>query len=53
MIKIKVSYTDDTEAAEILHLLQPILKQFKIKESNNKTKYRHLYFNPRKCVKKE
>lgn len=43
-LKIKVSYTEDGEAAMILKLLKPILGRFKVKKSTGTPPYNHLYF---------
>lgn len=51
MVKIKISYTEDAEATEILFLLNPIIKRFKVKESAGKEQYKHVYLNPRKHEK--
>ena len=48
MIKIKVSYTEEQEAENIMQLLHPIKSRFKIKKSEGTPPYKHLFFNPRK-----
>lgn len=50
-MKIKVSYTDDHEAASIVTLLAPIIDRFKVKKSTGTPPYKHLYFTPRKGEK--
>lgn len=50
-MKIKVSYTDDAEAASILTLLKPIIGRFKVKKSAGTPPYKHLYFTPKKAEK--
>lgn len=50
-MKIKVSYTDDAEAASILTLLKPLLDRFKVKKSAGTPPYKHLYFTPKKTGK--
>lgn len=45
-MKIRVSYTEDGEAALILKLLRPILGRFKVKKNTGKPPYNHLYFTP-------
>lgn len=45
-LKIRVSYTEDGEAALILKLLKPILGRFKVKKSTGTPPYKHLYFTP-------
>ena len=51
-IKIKVSFTNDTERAYILTLFTPLLDRFKVKESNGTSPYRHLYFTPKNSEKR-
>lgn len=48
MVKIKISYTEDAEAKEILFLLNPIINRFKLKEDAGKKPYKHVYLNPKK-----
>lgn len=50
-MKIKVSYTDDLEAASIVTLLEPIIDRFKVKKSAGTPPYKHLYFTPKKREK--
>ena len=50
-LKIKVSYTDDAEAASIIALLKPITGRFKVKKSIGTSPYKHLYFTPKKAEK--
>lgn len=46
-MKIKVSYTNDAEASFVLALLRPLLDFFKVKKSEGKPPYKHLYFTPK------
>ena len=46
-MKIKVSYEEEQEAKLILHLLSPILDGFKVKKSENRPPYKHLFFTPK------
>jgi len=50
-IKIKVSYQEEQEARLILGLLKPIIPLFKVKKSEGKPPYKHLYFTPTKSEK--
>lgn len=50
-IKIKVSYQDEQEARLIMGLLKPIIPLFKVKKSEGKPPYKHLYFTPTKGEK--
>lgn len=50
-VKIKVSYTEDAEASSILSLLSPVIDLFKVKKSEGKPPYKHLYFTPKKGEK--
>lgn len=43
-IKIKVSYTEDAEEAAIMTLLKPVISLFKVKKSEGKPPFKHLYF---------
>lgn len=45
-IKIKVSYQDEREARLILGLLKPIMPGFRVKKSEGKPPYKHIYFIP-------
>ena len=47
-IKIKVSYQEEQEASLIMGLLKPIIPLFKVKKSDGKPPYKHLYFTPTK-----
>lgn len=47
-MKIKVSYTDDAEAASILNLMKLLLVRFKVKKSTGAPPYKYLYFTPKK-----
>lgn len=47
-IKIKVSYQEEQEARLIMGLLKPIIPLFKVKKSEGKPPYKHLFFTPRK-----
>lgn len=46
-MKIKVSYTDDAEAASVMTLLKPLLDRFKVKKSDGTPPYKHIYFTPK------
>ena len=46
-MKIKVSYTEDAEASSILALLKPILDRYKVKKSDGKSPYKHIYLMPK------
>lgn len=46
-VKIKVSYTEDAEATSIMTLLKPIIGLFKVKKSEGKPPFKHLYFTPK------
>lgn len=50
-MKIKVSYTDEAEALTIVNLLKPIIDRFKVKKSEGKAPYKHLYFIPKNSEK--
>lgn len=50
-LKIKVSYTEEKEAAAFLNLLQPIIDLFKVKKSEGTPPYKHLYFMPKNTGK--
>lgn len=43
-MKIKVSYTDEEEAAAFLSLLRPVIDLFKVKKSEGTPPYKHMYF---------
>lgn len=46
-MKIKVSYTEDTEERAIMGLLKPLLAVYKVKKSTGTPPYKHLYFTPK------
>ena len=48
MIKISISYEDETEVKPVLELLKPITGSFRIKKSKGKAPYKHIYFTPKK-----
>lgn len=50
-MKIKVSYTDEAEAAAVMSMLYPVIDCFKVKKSEGKPPYKHLYFIPKKGEK--
>lgn len=50
-MKIHVSYTEESEVKQILELLKPLKCRFKVKESNGKSQYKHLYFIPKNAGK--
>ena len=47
-IKIKVSYTEDAEADAVMLLFRPLMNRYKVKKSEGKPPYKHLYITPRK-----
>lgn len=47
-MKIRVSYTDETEADAILRVLQPIADLFNVKKCDGTPPFKHLYFTPKK-----
>lgn len=49
--RINISFTDESEAKEVLTLLAPILDRFKVKKSNATTTYKHIYIDPKKAEK--
>lgn len=51
-MKIKISYTEESEANEAMRLLQPLAGCFKIKKSDGTPPYKHIYFNPTKHAKR-
>lgn len=46
-LKIKVSYTEEEEATAIMTLFRPVLSLFKVKKSEGKPPFKHLYFTPK------
>lgn len=50
-LKIKVSYEREEEASLIMDLLKPIIDRFKVKKSEGKAPYKHLYFIPKNSEK--
>jgi hypothetical protein len=50
-VKIRVSYTEESEADSVLQLLKPILGRFKVNKSKGTPPYKHLYFTPKNGVK--
>lgn len=46
-VKIKVSYTEDEEETFIFGLFQPLMRFFKVKKSEGKPPFKHLYFTPK------
>lgn len=50
-IKIKISYEDEQEARLIMGLLKPIIPRFKVKKSEGKAPYKHIFFTPTKGEK--
>lgn len=50
-VKIRVSYTEESEADSVLQLLKPILDRFKVRKSTGTPPYKHLYFTLKNGVK--
>lgn len=50
-LKIKVSYTEEGEAAAFLELLKPIADLFNVKKCKGASPYKHLYFIPKNAGK--
>lgn len=50
-LKIKVSYTEEEEAAAFLELMKPVIDLFKVKKSECTPPYKHIYFIPKKAGK--
>lgn len=50
-IKIHVSYETEAEREAILTVLQPIAHFFRVKKSEGKPPYKHLYFTPKNSAK--
>lgn len=48
MIKINISYQDESELTPILALLQPVMSSYKVKKSKGETPYKHIYIIPKK-----
>lgn len=42
-VKVKVSYTDEREAEAILELFRPVMDSLKVKKSESKPPFKHLY----------
>ncbi len=51
MVKIKVSFTEQSEKEEILEIMKPILYRFKVKESKGTPPFFLLFFNPKSAKK--
>lgn len=50
-VKIKVSYTEEAEADAVMLIFKPLLNRFKVKKSEGKPPYKHLYITPKKRAK--
>ena len=48
MMKITLSYTDDTEIDRIMELLKPVMPNYRIKSGSDKNRYKHLYLTEKK-----
>lgn len=48
MIKISLSYMDDSELKQIMALLEPVLPKFRIKTGSEKDRYKHVYLTEKK-----
>ena len=51
MLKVKVSYTDEAEERAVLELFRPVMDLFKMKKSEGKPPYKHLYFTTKSSPK--
>lgn len=43
-VKIKASYTEEAEEAALMALFRPVMSLFKVKKSEGKPPFKHLYF---------
>lgn len=52
-MKLKITYHEDSEAQEVMNLLDPLLKQAKVKKSDKHAPYKHIYIelNQKKAPK--
>ncbi|WP_228881145.1 hypothetical protein [Acetobacterium wieringae] len=50
MIKINISYEDETELKPVLKMLSPIIKDSKVKKSTRDNPYKHCYITTKKTI---
>ncbi|MGN0764224.1 MAG: hypothetical protein ACI4MK_12580 [Aristaeellaceae bacterium] len=46
-VKIKISYEREEEAEAVLSLLRPLEGLFKVKKSEGRPPYKHIFFTPK------
>lgn len=51
MLKVKVSYTDEAEERAVLELFRPVMDRLKVKKSEGKPPYKHLYLTTKNSPK--
>ena len=49
-LKIRISYEQEAEAAQVMQLLKPVMHLFNVKKPETDAQYKHVYLTTRKSA---